>query len=240
MKHLTSRPWDSSIKSEITMGLMIIVLIEPTVLGQGSRLRVSYAVLALKEAAIREMQGSVFYNTNVPISLQGNPIGLLSVASMITPPAAIGQANSTESVDGTSSFTANSGTIIDLLYSDYKFVWEYSETRINSKELFLAALDAFAISPQQPGQARCRSLEAISPLSFTGQAIITISEELVAGNLSPLSYSDAIIAIYLIWRELNVGKNTFGELKFEIFYRGVKRGTGMIDKLPPPFPVASS
>ena len=200
----------------------------------------SHAILALNEAVIRAMQDNLFFKTDVAISLDGNPIGRLRIA--FQPPFPVedqGRLNGTRPGNSTSSLMDDSGTIEDPDFPDHKIVWDYRGPRVNSKDLFLAVIDGMATAAQPSGQSRCRVLYGISPLSFTGQAVISVRADNGPGVSSPLVYDDVKLALFLIWREVAVGLNKFGEVTFEIFYRGLKRGSGDITKLPP-VAVASS
>ncbi|KAL6716092.1 hypothetical protein ACLMJK_005658 [Lecanora helva] len=215
---LARHGWNDRITTPIIRKLIINLAVEPTTMHDDS-----------------------FFNTEAAISLNNNPIGRVRIFFELTSPPVNNEngqiANKSAglgNVTSTSILTTDSGTVHDPTCPDIEVRWEYQGPRINSKDLFLAILDGMASAARPDGSSRCNHLDAVSPLSSTGQAVISLREEGGGGaGGRGMTYDDVKVALYLVWRDVNVGLNKFGEMNFDIFVKGVKRGRGEVLRLPP-------
>ena len=234
MKDLALHPWHDVIQSELACeSFGVKAAVKPTVAGPDNRLLFSQAILALNEVAVEMIHGDNFFNTDATISLRGVLTGRISIK--FRPPFSVedGRDDGTKAGNGTNVLTANSGTLRDPAYPGYKINWQYQNTRINSKDIFLAVLDGMATAAQPIERARCPHLEVVSPVSRLGQAIISLNDVYVSGDVAFLTYKDVIITLYLMFRDAIIGLTKFGKMSFQVYLQGSKRGEGQIEILPP-------
>lgn len=229
MSDLTRRPWNSIVPQVGIIQLSgVAVVIKPAA---PSRLRVSHASLGLNAAAVVAVDVPLFYRCLTNLSLYGTDIGSVE----IRPSDSVFLNDHTTDYGTESNLTTNhlgeTGTIIDPVDNKFKIAYNFHGRKINSKDMFTAVLDALTILAQYDERQRCRALQAVGPLSFTGQAVITVREAPSSPGLICYYVTRALVTIF---EDLNVNQNKFGELDFAVFWDGEKLATGDVFQLDSP------
>lgn len=93
-------------------------------------------------------------------------------------------------------------------------------------------MDGLTMLAQYKSAIKCTPFHAISPLSSTGQAVIQFLEVENTHGIQ-LSCGNVITALTIIFQDLNIKKNQWGELTFDILWDDVKIAGGNVMKLPP-------
>ena len=107
-----------------------------------------------------------------------------------------------------SVLTYPSGRVIDLDDLNFSVVYTYSGARLNSKDVFLAVLDALAIAAQSDRLALFESLKVISPSGACTISTVAIRK-----------YSFVTRALLIMIREIMVYLKNIGELMLRLEWK---------------------
>ena len=191
------------------------------------QLQTCHIVLGLYET-IREVSAqSRFCEVLTALSLHRRQIGSLAIQRK-TP-----QKTKTVGVNATSSstvmdFSSNdvptypSGSIIDLDDRRFNISYMFTGIRINSKDIFLAVLDALATAARFPANTLFQSLNAASP---SGACVISLT---VDSSQSTLSYSFITKTLRGIVIHVMVVLRKFEEITFQLNWQANKMVEGSV------------
>ena len=118
--------------------------------------------------------------------------------------------------------TYPSGRVFDKDEHDFSISYTYSGVRINSKDIFLAALDALATAAQFSPDSVFRSLNAIS---ISGDCVINMVEN---DSSSKLNYSFVTKALRILLVDVMVHLRIFEEITLQLEWRMLKMAEGSI------------
>lgn len=230
MAELTRRPWDGFIQHTEFMKLSgVAVLITPDT---PSLLRVSHAVLGLNAAVVAAVQERLFFLCSLSISSYETYVGNVQfVPSSHFPDGDQNIGDGPES-NLTTSPMSGKGTLTDPQNKKFQVHYAFDGRKISSKDMFTAVLDGLANLAQFDPFQRFETLNAVGPLSPTGQAVIFIRE--VSSRRGVIN-NDVTSALLMIFGDLNVAENKFGEMDFDVSWNGEKIATGYVMRLDPPF-----
>lgn len=125
----------------------------------------------------------------------------------------------------TGILTTGTGSMVDSEDPSFSLTWTFTGARLNSRDVFLAAMDGIAAAARfNPGK-RCARLSAATPGSRSG-AVINISSMKHPRRVG-FSYQYASRALLLISRTMQT-ENRFGAMNFYLEYEGYKFGEGFI------------
>lgn len=107
-----------------------------------------------------------------------------------------------------------------------------SQYNVPHKDMFTAVLDALAtLTEQGPGE-KCKTLTAVGPLSFTGQAVIHVDGRVTCSEGIPSVVITRTMRV--IFGRLNIDQNKWRGKTFEIFHNEEMIGRGDVLRLDPP------
>ena len=187
----------------------------------------SHVVVGLYQTIVEVSDQSRFCEVLTTISLYGRQIGSLAIQKRISGTKThVGRiTTSSLMVKGFSSSNAPtypSGEIIDVDDHSFTTSYTFSGIRINSKDIFIAVLDALATAAQFPANTPFRSLNAVSP---SGNCVISISVE---SSQSELSYSFVTKALRSLITSAMVVLRKFEEVTFQLNWRAERMVEGSI------------
>ena len=239
---LSLHPWTSTISRSIFFSIPPYreqVLFEPSRPGRvpAQELETGYAILALYAGvtAMTPPTRNLFYDLKVMISKDGMPVGRCTIHSV----AAVADGANTFVEDANASMldpaaskmnssglSDPSGTFPDPEDPHFSLTYTFAPgSRINSKDIFLAAMDGIAAAARfNPGN-RCARLNGATPGAGNG-ALFIISSTKHAGRVR-FTYQYASRALVLLTREMQM-RTWFGEVGFYVEYDGLRFGEGIV------------
>lgn len=182
-------------------------------------LQTSHIVVGLYQTILEVSDQSRFCEVLSTLSLQGRQIGSLAIQKRIS------GTNKNDRMMGFSSSneaTYPSGQIDDVDDPPFTVSYRFAGIRINSKDIFMAALDALATAAQFPANTPFRSLNAISA---SGDCVISIA---VDSSQSQLSYSYVTKALRGLISSVMFFLRKFEEITFQLNWRADKMVEGSI------------
>lgn len=234
MCEFNRRDWDEAFRQNMRMwaiGYTVEVYVETTQGPDGPLpLRTSHAVLGLYRAISAMSANTKFVETMATMSLQRREIGTLRVRRLEKPAS---DSNSLDTLDSNVPNNANnvatgpSGTVIDPDNPGFLISYAYSGTRINSKDIFLAFLDALALTAQHNVTSSFGSFTATSQ---SRKCQITISE--VPGEYQ-VSYDYVIQGLRILIWDVFVRLRMFEEMALQFDWKGKKIAEGKVQAVSP-------
>lgn len=239
---LSLHPWTSTISRSVFFSLPPYseqVLFEPKQLPRGAvrELQTGYAILALYAGvvAMTPPTRNLFYELQVTISKDRIQVGRCTVRSATPPnlPATqssdldrtveLQQTNST----GFNPLTTNTGTFTDPEDPNFRISYTFTNARLNSKDVFLAAIDGIAAAARNNPGKRCAQLSAASPGAGSRGGVVVNISSLKHPRRVGFTYQYASRAILLLTRVMQ-GGNRWEGLGFYVEHGGAKFGEGFV------------
>lgn len=193
----------------------------------GFQLQTNHIVFGLYETIVDISAHSRFCQVLTTLSMHRRQIGTLVIqkrASM-APEKEIANAKSLILVNGSSisnAATYPSGLVIDPENPSFSIAYNYSGIRINSKDIFLAVLDALATAAEFSPSTSFRSLNAISA---SGDCAISILE---VDSQFQMTYSYVTKALRAMIVDIMVYLRKFEEMTLELKWQASKIAEGSI------------
>ena len=186
------------------------------------QLQTRHIVLGLYETVTDVSAHSRFCEVLSTLSMHRRQIGTLVIQKR-----APSKSNATSSVVDQGSPSSNaatypSGQVNDPDEPSFLISYEYSGTRINSKDIFLAVIAALATAAQYPPMQPFRALNA---LSASGDCVISI---LGADSSFRVNYSYITKALRTIVVHIVVVLAKFEEMRFQLELETLTIGQGSI------------
>ncbi|KAL8829744.1 MAG: hypothetical protein Q9191_001837 [Dirinaria sp. TL-2023a] len=205
------------------------------------QLLVGHCVVALYEAIVTMTDGVCFCQLRSKIRIHNrgsyNEVGAMSITTSEAPD---NNNNNHTATHGRSTRAIGSQATYNLVRSDAsnntgsfetgqvtdpdnkRFVLKYTYlgTRINSKEISLAVLDALATIAVYNFGRPCAQLEMLSDRD----QVATIVEEYNQGAVRQLTYGDAARALKLMYDKIMIANKSFGDVYLELVWDGKKFG----------------
>ena len=187
----------------------------------------SHIVVGLYQTIVEVSVQSLFCEVLTTISLQRREIGSIAIQKRISGTKENDGITATSSlmVNGFSSSNAvtyPSGQVTDTDDHSFTIPYTFNGIRINSKDIFIAVLDALATAAQFPANTPFRSLNAISA---SGDCVIRIA---VDSSQSELSYSHVTKALRAMITDVMIVLRKFEEVTFQLSLQAVKMVKGSI------------
>lgn len=235
MYQFAQKNWDERLDGSFTIwvpGYDVEIDIESSQGIHGIHLLNSHVILGLYETIIHVSTQSKFCEVISTLSLHGRQIGTLIIQERSLRTLKMGETNSTSSLleersPKSSSPTYPSGDINDVDDARLSISYTYSGVRINSKDIFLAVLDALATTAQFSPGTPFRSLTANS---VSGKCVISILE---VDGPSQINYSHITMALRVIIVDIMVYLAKFGEMTFQLKWEAVQTAEGSIKLVDP-------
>ena len=231
MYHFAQRKWNKRLSGGLTVWVetfSVEIDVEAVRAQRASTgLQTSHIVVGLYQTIPEVSDQSRFCEVLTTLSLQGRQIGSLAIQKRISGTERKGGFNATSSLMvkdflSTNAATYPSGQIIDVDDPPFTISYTFSGIRINSKDIFLAVLDALATAAPFPTNTPFRSLDAISA---SGDCVISIA---VDSSQSQLSYSYVTKALRELITSVMVVLRKFEEVTFQLNWRAEKMVEGSI------------
>ncbi|KAF6217456.1 hypothetical protein HO133_006794 [Letharia lupina] len=191
------------------------------------KLETSNIIQGLYETMLDVSAGSHFCEVLTTLSLHRRQLGTLVIERRAPRTLEKGSANTTNtgltkaSAQG-NTVTYPSGYITDSNDHSFSTSYTYSGTRINSKDVFLAVLDALATAAQFSPSTPFRSLTA---LSASGNCVINIVE---VDSQFQVNYSFVTKALRVMVLDIMVTLRNFGEVTFQLKWKALNIAEGSI------------
>lgn len=230
MYHFAQKDWSERLVGGFTVGVdgfNVEIDIASSQGPYGLQLLTSHIILGLYETIIDVSANSRFCEVTTTLSLYGRQIGVLLIQKRGVGVSKEGGINSTGPVlvkGPTNSTTVAypSGHLVDADDPDFSISYTYSGARINSKDVFMAVLDALATAAQFSPSTPFGSLTARSP---SGSCVINIAEE---DSPFPINFSFVTKALRVVIVDIMVRLRNFGALALELEWQNVKMAEGSI------------
>ncbi|KAM0794504.1 hypothetical protein BDR22DRAFT_922704 [Usnea florida] len=215
--------WDKPLARSITYwpeGYNVQIGIESTQGSHGSvHLATNHIVIGLYMTMLDVAALSRFCEVHTTLSQHQRRIGRLLIEKKTSSTLEQGGTNATNttlekgSMQG-SVLTYPSGRIIDPVDSNFQVVYTYSGARLNSRDVFLAVLDALATAAQFDRLAFFESLSVTSP-----SGACTISIVAIQSSTFKVNYSFFTRALFFMIRDIMVYLKNFGELTLRLEWK---------------------
>lgn len=231
MYHFAQKGWNQQLSGGFTIwvvGFTVEIDIESSQGQHGSfDLQTCHIILGLYETMVEVSAQSRFCEVLTTLSLHRRQIGVLTIQKRTSSTQEKDGANATRSLMANGFSSSNvatypSGQITDADDARFTVTYIYSGIRINSKDIFLAALDALATAAQFSPDTSFTSLNAISA---SGYCVISIAMD---GSQSQMSYSYVTKALRAMISSIVVVLRRFEEVTFQLNWRGNKMVEGSI------------
>ncbi len=192
--------------------------IESEGMAHGStKLETSHIVLGLYQTMVEVAARSHFCETLTTLTMHGRQIGRLIIEKRTQRTVEGGGSDAinltlVEASPQGNAVTYPSGHFIDPDDPDFSISYTYSGARINSKDIFLAVLDALATSAQFSPLTPFSSLSIISPSGDCAVNIVGID-----GGF-PVNYSFVTKTLRIVVMEIMVKLGKFEEIELQLKY----------------------
>lgn len=193
-------------------------------------LRTNHVVLALYEVVVAMSTSVRFFEVAATISIQRRRVGVLKMERLRPINIAHDQPegiNESKPETTKSIVNAPSGTVIDQDDPRFTISYAYSGARINSKDVFIAILEALAITAEYTDTLPFHSL---ATTSASRKCMITFSD---ARSGSKLHYSFITQALRILTWDVIIALKLFGEMTLQLLWDGQKIAEGNIKPLSP-------
>ena len=195
-------------------------------------LRASHAVLALYQMIVEMSAAIRFSEVTAMIHLGGRQIGSLRLQRLSAPVSDHDPSNS--SLDLTQARITNvsvgsgpSGTVQDREHPDFTIAYTYTGAKINSKDIFLAVLDALSLIAEHDIFSPCTTPLKASSRSYKCEISITA----IALEFQ-INYSFLLKGLRILIWDVFMHYKRFGELTFEFKWKGIPIGKGQFTPVP--------
>lgn len=191
------------------------------------QLQTCHIVLGLYETIKEVSAQSRFCEVLTTLSMHRRQIGSLAIQKKTRQTTNTVRANATNSlmakgVSSSNDPTYPSGLITDVDDPPFTVTYTFNGIRTNSRDVFLAVLDALATAARLPSDTLFQSLNAISP---SRACVISVA---VDSSQSRLSYSYITKALRAVVTNVMVVLRKFEEVTFQLNWRGDKMVEGSI------------
>ena len=193
----------------------------------GLHLSTIQIVLGLYDTILDLSANSRFCEVVTTISLYGRQVGILSIQEKNQWTLKEGEIHSTgptlvKGPSNTNTLSYPSGHVTDVEDPRFSISYTYSGIRINSKDVFIAVLDALAMAAQFSPAVPFGSLTG---KSASGSCVISIVE---TDSPFQVNFSYVTKALRTVVVEIMVRLRKFGELRFQLQWQGGKMAEGSI------------
>ena len=223
MYHFAQLGWDNPIAQSITYwaeGYNVQIGIETTQGSHGSiRLATNHIVIGLYTTMVDVAAQSRFCEVHTTLSQHQRRIGRLLIEKKTSSTLEQGGTNATNLLLGKGSLqgsvlTYPSGRVIDPDDLNFEVAYTYSGARLNSKDVFLAALDALATAAQFNRLTFFESLNVISP-----SGACTISIVAIQSSTFKVRYSFVTRALLILITDIMIHLKNFGEVTLRLEWK---------------------
>lgn len=206
-----------------------------------NQLKNSLAMLGLYQLLTHMILHQELYKVQGRIILQGLAIGVMRVDAVNEESTLQKSSTAPYTAANGSALSSNlkseSGSVTDGATPESRIAFTYDDSsQIDRQDLFMVFLDGLVTATEADEQSFCQSIAVMSPLSATGQAVIIITPK---WNDS-LKYAQVKEALFLIWSQIVLGGQRFGDLQFTLYAGGFEIGTGVVSGVPLPGRVQGS
>ena len=231
MYHFAQTGWYKGLAGGFTVwvnGFNMEIDIEKLLEPHGSfQLQTIHIVFGLYETIVDISTHSRFCEVLTTLSVYRRQIGTLVIQRRASVALEKETANATSLILVKGSSTSNaatypSGMILDPENPSFSISYRYSGIRINSKDIFLAALGALATAAEFSPSTSFKSLNAISA---SGKCAISILE---VDNQFQLNYSYVTKALRAMVVDVMVYLRKFEEMTLELKWQATKIAEGSI------------
>ena len=122
--------------------------------------------------------------------------------------------------------SSDSGSLIDPEDSRFRITYTFRNTRINSRNIFLAAIDGIAAASRMSAGSRCERFTGITPNEPRNPAVVMVSALHVSRGFR-LTWQYASRSVLLITR-LMQAEGRFEAMMFSLEHDGVSFGEGFV------------
>ena len=192
--------------------------------GSALQLQTRHIILGLYETMIAVSENSRFCELQTRLSLHGRQIGILKIVKKVAGTTTeMNNLNATTSTMAKPSLNGDvltypSGQVIDTSDPSFSMSYAYSGVRINSRDIFMAAIDALAIAAQfDPGTA----FSSLHAESASGNCLISIAQ---VDGLYQMSYIHVTRALRIMVADVMLTLNYFGAVELVLKRQGVPMG----------------
>lgn len=192
-------------------------------------LKTSHILLTLYQSVLA-MSANTFLEVLAIMSLQRREIGVLRIQRLQS--VSSNQSSSAGSLRAlphiTTSVAANpSGTVKDNDDPQFTISYAYSGTRINSQDIFIAVLDAIAITAEHDVTSPFERLIAISASKKC--------EIIISGVVAKFQINNSFVikALRILIFDVFVPLKTFGGMTFQLKFEGETFAEGKITAISP-------
>ena len=250
---LSLHPWSGTISRAVFFSLPQYteqVLFEPKQLSRGAvrELQTGFAILALYAGvvAMTPPTRNLFYELQVTISRDHVAVGRCTIHSTPpTPPTTLPEiqtsdrnrtvtlqpqfnSSSDSGVNTTANpLTTNTGTYTDPEDPTFRLTYTFKNARLNSKDVFLAAIDGIAAAARNNPGKRCPQLGAASPGASSRRGVVVSISALRHPRRVLFTYQYASRAMVLLTRVMQEG-NRWEAVGFYVEHGGAKFGEGFV------------
>ncbi len=226
---------------------MVILFINPALASAPEQLQIKHCVAALYRAVVVMTEGVKFCHLRSHLSLMGQEIGAMSISPLVDPPPRLGVGegrntsslsdavaavrrgndNDTETTLGNGTLTivdadltADSGRARDPENPEFTLSYYFFGTRIQSKEVSMAVLEAMATAAPFDTNLECKQLLAIS--AEGGCVFVIESVDGAAGM--PFTYGWATRALKVLYQGIIVPQKRWVDVDVELMWNDEKFG----------------
>ena len=235
---LSIHEWSDTIRRSVLFALPdyaenIVFLPNNRGSSPSKRLLNGYAILALYAGvcAMTPPTRNLFFELKVVISKDRVPVGRCNL-QLSDPGLRLPHNSSSEPVlarAGTSShgiLSANTGSITDPEDRRFRITYTFRNTRINSRHIFLAAIDGIAAAARMSAASRCGRLTGTTPNEPRNPAVVTVSASESSRGFR-LTWQYASRTVLLITR-LMQAEGRFEGITFSLEHDGASFGEGFV------------
>lgn len=230
MYAFAQKEWNERLDEGFTLwveGYNVEIDVENNQGPRGLQLSTNHIILGLYDTVLDVSANSRFCDVYTTISLYGRQIGIIVIQERGPRTPKEGETNSTGPIlmkgpPRSDAVAYPSGHITDTDDHRFSISYTYSGARINSKDIFIAVLDALAISAQFSPNTPFGSLTA---KSASGNCVINMVE---IDNPFQVNFSFVTKALRILIVDIMVRLRNFGELTLQLEWQAVKMAEGSI------------
>ena len=235
---LSIHEWSDTIRRSVFFALpdyaeKVVFLPNSRALSPSKRLLNGYAFLALYSGvcAMTPPTRNLFFELKMVISKDRVPVGRCNIQPSV-PELHLPSNRSSEPILARAStslhgiLSADSGSLVDPEDSRFRITYTFRNTRINSRHIFLAAIDGIAAAARMSAASRCERLVGTTPNEPRNPAVVTVSA-LHRSRGFILTWQYASRTLLLITR-LMQAEGRFEAMAFSLEHDGASFGEGFV------------
>ena len=235
---LSIHEWSDIIRRSVFFALPdyaenVVFLPNSRAYSPSKRLLNGYAILALYSGvcAMTPPTRNLFFELKILISKDRVPVGRCNIQPSV-PELHLPSNSSSEPILARAStslhimLSADSGSLTDPEDRRFRINYTFRNTRINSRNIFLAAIDGIAAAARMSAASRCERLIGTTPNEPRNPAVVTVSALHVSRGFR-LTWQYASRTVLLITR-LMQAEGRFEAMSFTLEHDGARCGEGFV------------